>query len=263
MDPLALALGVGALAGYQLYLRQTPQVVAQREDRPEHQLLQQRHILLYPTRREFDIDNDSSIVSSKQMLASERDYKYMPQHYSQSDEFRRYLMSQQHTGRGVPSMNIGHSSAEEGLQQVYERDFLQRYGHAILPTLDAHLLRNITTDANKLSKTMSHHSGPKYVLAQDRVPIHVNKMHGTARFMEKQNYFDDNPFVSSEVGVVDQPPVTSVGMSEKYALKANAAGAPYAQPRRAAPSRVDTEGISGVRANPEFLPRVQPHQFHY
>lgn len=263
MDPIALALGVGALAGYHMYLRQTPQVTAQKQARPEHQLLDQKHILLYPTRREFDVDNNGSIVSSRQMLEMERDHRYMPKNYQDSDEFRRYLMSQTAGPRGVASVNIGHDSHHETLQHVYETEFLPRYGHSILPTVDAHLHRNIVTDANKMAKTMSHHSGPKYVLAKDRVPIHVNKMHGGDRFMDKQNYFDDNPFVTDQVGIVDQPAVTLSGMSDKYSRKVNAAGAPYAQPRRAAPSRLETEGITGVRSTPEFLPRVQPHQFHY
>jgi hypothetical protein len=263
MDPLALAFGVGALAGYHLYLRQTPQVTSQKEDRPEHQLLQQKHILLFPSRHEFEVENRGSIVSSRQMLDQARDHHSMPPHYSQSPEFIKYLKSQTSGASGVATMNIGHSSHHDKLQEVYEKEFLPRYGHAILPTLDSHLHRNIVTDANKLSKIQSHHTGPKYVLAQDRTPIHINKMHTDGRFMEKQNYFDDNPFTTSQVGIVDQLPVTDSKMSEKYAFKANAAGAPYAQPRRAAPSRVETEGITGVRNVPEFMPRVQPHQFHY
>lgn len=267
MDPIALALGVGALAGYNYYLRQTPQAHSVEEARPEHQLLAQRNIMLNLDRKEFVLDNPGGTVSSRHMLHHERDVGSMPDRWTDSEEFQKWMRSRTdnyHSNAGVDTLRINSMNKAEEMQWVYENEFLPMYHTAILPSVDANLYKNITADANKLSKMMSYHTGPKYVLATDRTPIMVNKKHGGARFMDKQNYFDDNPYTTDQVGIVDQPRITASGYGSRYADKVNAGDAPYSQPRRAWPTRVEVNGVASSRSGvPEFLPRVQPEQFNY
>ena len=138
------------------------------------------------------------------------------------------------------------------IQQLYKR-WLQKRTAAVAKTVDLNVAGTVAENVRSQNETMSGRTGHIYTMENEVKTLIYRKNNNRGRFSPYKNPVDDSAFMVPQRGMTYAfPPVTRMGVSKHYHLKANSDSGGYYDPTRTAPSRVDKPSntyspVDGVR----------------
>jgi hypothetical protein len=242
-DPLSIGLVATALAGYHAYTRMNPTTDSVQPD-PQSTVPSERYATL--KNKQVFIRKDGATVfqgmetTGERMLEGKRPIDQAPQNYKDSQEFMKYLLKNPKSMERMKKQfkvkeTVGFT--DDMYQRAY-RKWLQKKAHATGATMDQNLKAVLAENLRSQNEIMSGRQGHIYTMENEIKPILYRKNTNSGRFSPYTNPIDDSVFMVPQRGMTFAfPPVTRMGVSKHYHLKANSDSGGYYDPTRAAPAR--------------------------
>lgn len=247
-DPLSQALFGIASAGFLAYQRMQPTTESVKPD-PKSDIPSEQYATLknkrWIIRRGGATTFEGMETSSKRMLEGERPADEAPELYLDNPEFIAWIRRESPRNKTIKA----HAYDAEFVQALY-LEWLRKKAAAVGKTLDVNLAAELAENIRSQNEMLSGKTGHIYNMENELKPIIYRKNTNKGRFSPYKNAIDDSTFMVPQRGMTFAfPPVTRMGVSKHYNLKANSDSGGYYDPSRAAPSRVDKP--SNVYSPPE------------
>jgi hypothetical protein len=242
-DPLSIVLVGTAVAGYHAYTRMNPTTQDVKPDPqsniPAEQYATQKNKKVF-VRRDGTTVFQGMETTGERMLEGQRPIDQAPANWKDSAEFMKFIKKQP---KLIEQMKKEYKVKEtvELTDDMYQRAYnkwLRKKAHAPGATFDQNLKGVLAENIRSQNEIMSGRQGHIYTMDNELKPILYRKNTNRGRFSPYTNPIDDSAFMVPQRGMTFAfPPVTRMGVSKHYHLKANSDSGGYYDPTRAAPAR--------------------------
>jgi len=240
-DPLSIILVGTAVAGYHAYTRMNPTTQDIKPDPqsniPAEQYATQKNKKVF-IRRDGATVFQGMETTGERMLEGKRPIDKAPEKWSENAEFVKFIKKNPKLIQKMKKEFKVHESDEIQMFQRAYAKWLQRKAHAPGATFDQNLKAVLAENVRSQNEIMSGKQGSMYTMENELKPVLYRKNTNRGRFSPYSNPIDDSAFMVPQRGMTFAfPPVTRMGVSKHYHLKANSDSGGYYDPTRAAPAR--------------------------
>lgn len=195
--------------------------------------------------KRFFVQRDGATVfegmetSTQRMLEGQRLIDQQPDKWQDNPDFIRFINANEGFDDewSIPESSI--NEQDSYMDKLY-RKWLRKLAHDVGATVDMNLAAAMAENVRSQNEMMSGRTGHLYTMENEIKPLLFRKNTNRGRFSPYKNAIDDSAFMVPQRGMTFAfPPVTRMGVSKWYHLKANSDSGGYYDPTRTAPSRVD------------------------